>query len=301
MAGWLWLQAGLSSAAGPNQVSSWVHAQADVVDAPDVPEVPIEIGPQRTSAGTLVVLILTDSETGLSNSEVYADMRKVLEANTTLDVMPLDRLSLATREGAIRECAGKAACFARKVVEAGLSVDLLLTLSADKLDEGLLLGFRLVDVKNRTELGASGEEVPVGMTFLGAVEKQFARLFPENIWGQVSDAVIETEPPEAEVHLGERSCVSPCRLSRLKPGVYRVEVLKNDYLPWQGEVRLEVNQATTVRAELVQPESESLWSNPWFWGIGGAVLVGGAVAAAVLLSSSGDPEICVAPSADLCP
>src|SRR5688572_14572077 len=63
-------------------------------------------------AQTVAILILSGEEAGIPLSEVYGNARKAIEENTALVVAPLDVLALEEREAAVRECAGKAACFA---------------------------------------------------------------------------------------------------------------------------------------------------------------------------------------------
>lgn len=249
---------------------------------------------------TVAVLILSGEEAGLPLSDVYASARKAIEAHTALNVAPLDAIGLAEREAAIRECAGKADCFARKVRSSAGSIGLLLTVSVDRLDAGLLLGFRLVDVGTEQELGATGDEVPVGMSLVGAMEQQLPEVFPATVWDQIAALQITTEPSNAEVAVGPRSCASPCELRRMIPGTYEVHIKKAGYVPWTGTVTLTPDRMATVDTVLAEPAG-GITSSPLFWGALGAAVVGAGVATFFLLRPTDRTiNLCIAPTEDLC-
>lgn len=215
---------------------------------------------------TVAILILSGEESGIPLSEVYAAARSAIERHTALSVAPLDAIGLAVREAAVRECAGKAACFARRV--RGQGSGLLLTISVDRLgsaDEGLLLGLRLVDVNAEDEIGATGDEIPAGMSMVGAMEQQMPDVFPKTIWDQIGTLMVETDPLNAEVTLGGRSCASPCELKRMLPGTYEVTIRKSGYVDWRGPVTVLAQQNVTLRQTLQEPDA-GIVSSPWLWG-----------------------------------
>lgn len=254
------------------------------------------------TARLIAVLVLSGEETGVPLSEIYSNARNVIEANTALTVAPLDVFSLDERAAVIRECAGRGACFAHKIREStsAANVGLLLTVSADRLDEGFLLGFRLVDVETSRDVGAAGDEVPMGMSMLGAMEQQLPGVFPASIWGQIGVVQVGSTPEGAEVSVGGRSCVSPCELTRMLPGTYEVTVRKSGLLPWQGTVTVLARDTARVEAALEAPDS-SITSSWVFWTAVGAAVLGGAVAA-VLIARPTDRvvNICIAETEDLC-
>ena len=264
--------------------------------------VDLELAPQPApSVRTIAVLILSGEEAGVPLSEVYADARRAVETHTALRVAALDAIGLAEREAAIRECAGQGDCFARKVRAAATTqVDLLLTASIDRLDEGLLLGLRLVDIESGQQIGASGDEVPVGMSVLGAMERQLADVFPSDVWGQVADLRIETDPSNAEVSVAGRSCASPCELTRLFPGTYEVAAKKSGYLDWSGTVTLKAGGSGELVATLQEPE-RSLVSNPLFWAgvVAGAAAIG-LTTFLILRPTDHLVNVCVAEEPGLC-
>lgn len=232
---------------------------------------------------TVAILILSGEDAGIPLSEIYGNARKAIEENTSLNVAQLDVIGLNEREAAIRECAGKAACFAQKVrANATTQVDLLLTVSVDRLDEGTLVGFRLVDVGSEQEIGAAGDEVPVGMSMLGAMERQLPDVFPKSVWGQIANLEVGTTPEGAEVNAAGRSCVSPCALTRLPPGTYVISIKKAGYEPWTGNVTLDARQTTKVEQALAEPPA-GITSNPLFWTGIAAVVVGAGIGAFFLL------------------
>jgi hypothetical protein len=247
------------------------HPFLEAADQP--PNLDVQPAPPPKSQ-TIVVLILSGEEAGIPLSEVYGNARKAIEENTALVVAPLDVISLNNREAAIRDCAGKAACFAAKVRgTAEVQVELLLTVSVDRLDEGTLVGFRLVDVGSEQEIGAAGDEVPVGMSMLGAMERQLPDVFPKSVWGQIANLSVVTQPEGAEVTVAGRSCVSPCDLKRILPGTYAISIKKTDFEPWSGTVALAARETAKVEQTLAEPPG-GITSNPFFWGGIAAVVVG---------------------------
>lgn len=250
---------------------------------------------------TVAILILSGEESGIPLSEVYGNARKAIEENSALVVAPLDVLALEEREAAIRECAGKAACFASKVrANATTQVDLLLTVSLDRIDEGTLLGFRLVDVGSEEEIGTAGNEVPAGMSLLGAMERQLPEVFPRSVWGQISNLTVNTQPEGAEVTVAGRSCVSPCELTRIVPGTYDIAIKKSGYEPWSGQVTLNPKETAKIDQILLEPPA-GITSSPFFWGGIAAVVVAAGVGAFFLFKpDSRIVRICVAEDRGLC-
>lgn len=264
--------------------------------APPAPPAP----PRSMSVKPVAILLISGEEIGVPLSEIYSNARRVIESNTALPVAALDVISLDERAAAIRNCAGDARCFAAKVRATASNVGYLLTISADRLDEGFLLGFRLVDVETEREIGAAGDEIPVGMSMLGAMENQLPNVFPASIWGQIATLHIDSEPRVAEVTVGGRSCVSPCDLTRMPPGKYEVTIRKAGYLPWQGSVVLGARDTASVSTVLKEAESK-ITSSPFFWGaLGVLVAAGGVVSFLALRSTDRHVNICIAPDQRQC-
>jgi hypothetical protein len=68
-------------------------------------------------------------------------------------------------------------------------------------------------------------------------------LFPPSIWGQVGSLSVDVEPAGAVVELANpkqpvRTCLSPCKMTRLRPDTYEVRVTKAGYQPWTGRATL---------------------------------------------------------------
>lgn len=269
----------------------WLVAQAKTE-----PDLSAKTVPSRITTKTIAVLLISGEQIGVASSEIYANARSVIEANTALNVAPLDVLSREERAEWVKACAGSGRCFSDKMKASpsGANVALLLTVSVDRLDEGYLLGFRLVDVGSSKDIGTAGDEVPAGMSLLGAMEQQLPGVFPKDIWGQVSTVAVESEPPNAEITVGTRTCVTPCELTRMAPGTYDVTMKKTGYLPWQGSVTLVAREQAKVTAQLSEPEG-GVTSTWWFWTLVGAVVVGGATAAVIATRpSSRVVTICIA-------
>ena len=214
---------------------------------------------------TVAILILSGEEAGIPLSQLYGDARRVIEDNTPLNVAPLDVIALNQREAAIRDCAGKPECFAKKVrVSATSHVDWLLTVSIDRLEDSTLIGLRLVDVGSAEEIGAAGDEVPLGMSMIGTMERQLPSVFGETVWGQIATLEVKTSPEGAEVTVAGRSCVSPCVLTRLPPRTYAISLKKTGYDPWEGNVTLAARETVRVEETLSAPP-DSIVTSPWLW------------------------------------
>lgn len=254
----------------------------------------------RPAGKTVAILLISGGEVGVPSSEIYGNARQVVEAHTALNVAPLDVIGITEREAAIRDCAGNAKCFARRVRDTASNVNLLLTVSVDRLDDGYLLGFRLVDVATEQDLGAAGDEIPTGMSMLGAMEQQLPTVFPASVWDQIGALEIDSQPTAAEVTAAGRSCVSPCQLTRLTPGSYEVTIKKSGFLQWQGNAVVNPRETSRIEVKLEEPAG-GITSSPWFWVALGAVAVGGGVAAFFALRPSEKVvNLCIADDIAMC-
>lgn len=283
--------------ASPDPTRGALFAESNETGGPDL-DARLAPAPQ---AKTVAILILSGDEAGLALSETYSEARKVIESHTALNVAPLDQIGVTDRETAIRQCAGKADCYITRLSNALAGVSLLLTISVDRLEDGMLLGLRLVDVSSKQEIGASGDEVPAGMSVSGAMEQQLSTVFPGSTWDQIAEVSVTTEPANAEVTVGGRSCASPCTLNRMVPGTYEVTINKEGYLPWKGNVTLVAKQNQAVSAVLQEPPA-GLVSSPLFWGLVGLAAVGTGVAIFFLAQPSDRVvRICIAEDPSMCP
>jgi hypothetical protein len=276
------------------------HTRIADVKAPPPPAVDTSGKGSNLATRTVAILIISGEAMGVPLSEIYSNARRVIESNTALTVAPLDVISREERTDAIQKCAGNGACFAGKFRTIATNVGLLLTVSADRLEEGFLLGFRLVDVETEKEIGTAGDEIPVGMSMIGAMENQLPSVFPASVWGQIATVSVESDPPGAEVSVGGRSCVSPCELTRMVPGKYDIAIKKAGFAPYQGSVTLAAKDTAKVSQALSVPQS-SIASSPIFWGIIGAVVIAGGVLAYIALRPNDRTvNICIADSQAQC-
>lgn len=253
----------------------------------------------------VAILVLSAEQVGVRSFDVYASTREAIEEHTVLEVAPLDVFSDSMRAQTIRLCAGDGRCFANKLAASGVHVDLLLTVSADRLGESVLLGMRLVDTRrarrgDAPDLATVGEGLPAGVSLLRAIRDQLPRVFGESIWGQIASLVVEADRPNAEVLVGEITCVSPCKLGRMRPGRYEVIVRKPGFVPWTASVLLEAGQVERRAVEL-RPEERSIFVSPWLWV---AVAAGAAAASTAVYfavrPADGPSEVCIAVREELC-
>lgn len=228
---------------------------------------------------TVAVLILSEGQVPLS--EIYGTTRASLEAHTALRIAPLEAIGFEAKE-ALRRCAGKPACFAEKLTSTSLTFDWLLSVSLDRSDAEMLVGLRLIDLERETELGAAGEIIQAPSLSTDSMSQVLGKVIPQNLWEQVAALVVESDPSGAEVHVANERCVSPCRLKRLLPGLYRVEVFSGGKKAFEQEVSLLAGREERIRADLSE-ESAPIHESPWFWAAIGAGIIAVGVTGFVLL------------------
>jgi hypothetical protein len=254
---------------------------------------------------SVAVFVLSGEQVGTPISELYAAARRGIEAETALEVAPFEVFPPSMRETAVRECAGNGACFAKKVREAAVEVDLLLLVSADRIGDGVLLGLRLVDLRvaargGNPNLATVGEQLPEGISLIRAMRDYLAQVFPRDLWGQVASLRVEVDQPNAEVVVGAKTCVAPCALERLPPGDYELLVRKAGYIDHRAALTLASRQQEVVQVTLVG-ESGGLTSSPWFWGAIGVGVVGAAVTSILIATSAGGRQtICIGATIEDC-
>lgn len=253
---------------------------------------------QEAPPKSVAVFVLSGEKVGAPMTDVYAVVRQGIEAETALEVAPLEVFPSTVRETAIRQCAGDGLCFAGKVREAGVQVDWLLLVSADRLGEGVLLGLRLIDLRlaaanKDPNVKTIGEQLPEGVSLLRAIKDYLEQVFPRDVWGQVASLKIEVDQPNAEVIVGSKTCVSPCSFARLAPGDYDVTVRKAGYIDFRKPLRLASRQDEVLNVALTEEEGDLL-ASPFFWGGIGLGAAAATVLTIVLATSGGGPTvICV--------
>ena len=98
--------------------------------------------------------------------------------------------------------------------------------------------------------------------------------------------------PGAEVFLdSNRLGVAPLTLNEVEPGSHKLEVRAPNRQPWSTRAVMEAGAATRVDFKLVDPNDQP-WQG-WRWlgyGLGGALLAGGAVSGLLALQAHGDFE-----------
>lgn len=247
---------------------------------------------------TVAVLVLSGDDLGVSSRELHSAARTSIEKNTALAVADFDVFSATFREAIVRQCAGDIQCFVDQLAASGVQADLLMTLSADRLGAGLLMGLRLVDTRSRSELGVLGEEPPSGASVVRIMGDYVARVFPPSVWGQVATLYVDADRPGAQVTVGSLTCVAPCRIERIRPGTYDVTVSKPDYQPFHARVVLHPRGDELVSAKL---EVRSSWvPTALLWG---GVAVGVAAIAAVAIVATRQPDdlvVCLAEDSAVC-
>lgn len=231
---------------------------------------------------SVAVVVLASASSGFPLSEVYGAARRPLERHTALQVAPLEAIGIDERDAAMRECAGDAACFVDVLRPGRSGVELLLAVSVDRPGNELLLGLRLIDARQRAQIGATGAEVPDGMTLEGAIEDQLADVVPATVWDQVAAIDVSSVPASAEVSLGGRTCVTPCSFERLAPGPYELLAQRGGGEAVRQDLKLAAGQNPSLELDLRGPDTPVLES-PWLWTAVGAGAIAAGVAAFFLL------------------
>lgn len=246
----------------------------------------------------LGILILAAEDVDIPWVDLYTSARTAVEANTALRVAPLDLFSESVRQDAIKHCAGEGRCFLEKFRASGVRIDLLLTISAARLDERLLLGLRLADARRAggEEIAAKGVAVDKGASIEARLREELASVLGPEIWGQVGAIAVDADTG-AEVRVEDQVCVAPCRIERIPPRAYAIEISKRGFGTWRGRTDVEPGRTAVVRARLVAlpVEAPEIWERGWFWAaVGGAALVIGTGAVLALRHGpSGSDTVCI--------
>jgi hypothetical protein len=246
----------------------------------------------------LGILILTAEDVDIPLVDLYTSARTAVEAETALRVAPLDLFSESVRQDAIKHCAGEGRCFLEKFRASGVRIDLLLTISVARLDERLLLGLRLADARRTggDEIAAKGVAVEKGTSIEARLREELRSVFGPTLWGQVGAIAVRAEAG-AEVRVEDHACVAPCRIERVPPRTYAIEISKRGFTTWRGRTEVEPQKTAIVEAKLVElpVEAPELWEQAWFWGaVGGAALaIGTVVAFALTRRSGGSDTVCI--------
>lgn len=234
--------------------------------------------------------------------------RQTVEAHLHAEIVSMDEL--LTRKGSLQkelaQCKGDPRCFAR-LLSGTIDARYLLVLTASNQDDLRLLGARLIDLKTLSVVGEAVDELGQKQTFLDAIPARIQASVPKDRWDPFGQLQIDINEPGAQVRINERIVgLSPVgKLGFLLPGTYQVAVSKEGWSSANGSANVERNGQAALQLNLqalARPEDEgSVW--PWVLGIGGALVVGAAVTAAVVVSSGEDvdPSFCSARDPALCP
>lgn len=199
------------------------------------------------------------------------------------------------------DCRGDADCFA-DLIGATVDARYLLVITASLIADTKLVGARIIDLKERTVVGEALSEVEGA--FVEAVPARIREAVPEDWWDPFGSLTIEASTPGVQLTVNGRVVgMSPIdELAYLLPGTYRVEGTKKGFLDAAQTVTVARGEQAKVSIALeAEPEpASSLWI---LWvGIGAAVVAGGAVTAAVLLTKEDGPaSFCTAPGGLGCP
>lgn len=229
---------------------------------------------------TLGVLLLTPPDFEMPISDLYRAVRKTVESNTRLEVLPLDLFSESARQAAVRGCAGNARCFVERYLESGVAVDLLLTMSVARLEEELLVGVRVLNARPGVATGdleVGGHSASSRNTLEEGLPSILSRAFPARVWGQIAGVAITSNPPGAVLGIGRETCVAPCRIEKLIPGEQELSVTKEGFEPHAVRLKLVPGETRELQIELTAVDTSTWYTSPWFWGAVAVVVVGASV------------------------
>ena len=251
------------------------------------------------AATTIAIIVVASDAVTPGVSAIYAAAREAIEANTALDVAPLETLPLKSQE--LRTCAGDGSCYAARLEQRGMQVDLLLTIAANPVARNTIVGVRLIGPSG-VQIASTGGKVPADDAVDAAVARMLPTVFSRDLWGRIASISVAGAEAGGEVRVAERSCVTPCTVGRLFPGTYEVNVNKSGFEAWRTSVTLAPRQDVRLTPELVKLPDAGFVGSTWFWvvvGAGTAAVAGTAIALAAT-ANRGSPVICVAPSAADC-
>jgi hypothetical protein len=159
----------------------------------------------------------------------------------------------------------------------------------------------LIDLTALSVLGEAVDEVPGDGNVLDAVTDRIKKSIPGELWDPFGSLLIGVSEPGAQIRINGRVVgMSPISsLGYLTPGEYKIEAEKEGFQIAFQSVAIERGRETRVELALEEQGGGLSWL---VWAGIGLAVIGGATAAAFVLSSGGeDPTFCTAVRPELCP
>jgi hypothetical protein len=241
---------------------------------------------------SIAILVRVGADVDEAPSAVVAAARRAVEQHTALTLADEDLWSEALEARVVAPCAGDARCYARRLRESGADVELLLVVTAERVDATSVVGLRLVDVGGE-ERGVQGAALPAGASVAAWVEGHVEAVFPAFLWDRVGRLSVEVEPAGAELRLGDRSCLAPCVFERLPPGQHTLRVAHPGHLPLGESVIVEPSGTTRRSLRLVPAPARTDWGAVALWGGVAAGVVAAVVVVAVVVAGPGPTVVCI--------
>ncbi len=191
-----------------------------------------------------------------------------------------------------------------------LGVDILVFGSVAKFDPIVETDIRLIDTQSGEALLAENASSESGVEIRNMVQNLARKIENRFIGRLTEDVLIQSDPPGAIVYIdGVKEGITPLTKS-LSQGTHKVRITTHNYDVWErtvnvvpggGRIKAELKPAMAEKSEpdktarrdqdtdrRVTYKKTSAGSNTWLWIVGGVVVVGGAIAALVLLSGDED-------------
>lgn len=244
----------------------------------------------------IAVLWLMDEPSPFTLSEGLSLVSKELQTHTRLRMLAPEAVPVDL--DALRTCRGDGGCYARRIARA-VPAEYGLVLVSTPLQEQVVLGIRVLDLRYRMELGRYGDAVPAER-LVAAVQGGLQRAFPPDLYG-TAELWVEAEGSNVSLEVDGTPCRLPCRRAGLAPGPHQAAALRAGEVVERRTVDLHPGERSQVRLSAPEPQpARSVWSSPWLWtGIGAGVAL--AVTSAVLVASSGGQTTCIRTTSQTCP
>ncbi len=183
-------------------------------------------------------------------------------------------------DAAVASCAGDATCLARLGRE--LQVDEILLVGVSKLGD-LVLALQRIDVGEGRAIGQLSQVLADPEVSDELLLSWLHQLYPPDVFKRYGFIVVTANLAGATVTVnGQGRGETPLeeKLTVLAPRIYRVELTRPGYIPFEARIEVPPDGTVEVRAELQLQTPPVRWYNRWYvWAITGAVVAGAAAGA----------------------
>ncbi|MCC7385660.1 MAG: hypothetical protein IT384_27675 [Deltaproteobacteria bacterium] len=241
----------------------------------------VAAAPPKVDRLAVLPIIAAGPNGDASLSSVINDVSQAAAFRLGLRLLSDEEMFVASAEVGerVRNCGSDIACIADRLrafdARYGLVVVVNMTVQPP------LIGLQLIDTDERRLVGESlGQLAPEDSGISKAIQARARKIFDEAGYNQAGRVVVEVQPPQAKVTIGDFSPDEGApNVFTVPPGHYEVRAQLDGYGGASEQAVAIGGQETKVG--LILEEESSFFGSPWFWVGLGAVAAGGATAAVI--------------------